>query len=589
MPKDKPDDNPSVVDAAIGGYQGVAASVASGGEDVATAAQNAVGVVDHDATSAVAAAHHSYVAAGRDLSVTFSDVEAMTAAIQDLNRFVMPLIGSVGAVATDPDLLASLVLSPITGANAEAAAATAAARLGVNLAVTEGLALVTASVVSSYQLADSALSAAAATLRADARIAGSVVGGFSAVGGSAFSAEVRTAGSALGGLKGVTAAVGDLDVSIITLPTLVGGIIIAGAGALNSGAFMEAGDVFTASIRQTLAGESPWDITFGTQVGARFLQNFSWNNVFADTAGIFQGALGATGSSYDAILGMLIHDGHTLGMFREGRAEVEKLQLSPYLDKSNRDAARAADSAIYGRTDSLAIDERNRVLPHDLASLFAGASQIDNVGRSNFSDIRIIQTGEGPAASYIVQIPSTQSWLPWTGAVPNDLTSDLYAMRYGDQTALANAVFQAMHDAGIRTGEGGQPVMLTGFSLGGITAGAMAADPRGYHIEQLVTAGSPIGAMNIPATTHVTAFEARQDLVPTLDGTPNPTSWTTIRHDASAFSTENPSSTFTPLEAHDANRYAVMAKENTDVSTDPAIAKFFGGSQSVTDFYAHRE
>lgn len=42
------------------------------------------------------------------------------------------------------------------------------------------------------------------------------------------------------------------------------------------------------------------------------------------------------------------------------------------------------------------------------------------------------------------------------------------------------------------------------------------------------------------------------------------------------------------MNAHDANRYAVMAKENPGLSNDPAIAKFFSGSSSVTDFYANR-
>ncbi len=111
--------------------------------------------------------------------------------------------------------------------------------------------------------------------------------------------------------------------------------------------------------------------------------------------------------------------------------------------------------------------------------------------------------------------------------VPNDVTSDVYAMRYSHQIALANAVLDAVVQAKIPTGEGAPPVMVTGFSLGGITAGAIAAHPGPYNIQQVVPAGSAIGTMPISPTIHVVAVEGSQDLVPTLVGATNPKTWTT--------------------------------------------------------------
>jgi hypothetical protein len=598
MSNDKPDNNPTVVDAAIDGYGDVADTATSSGEAVAQSAHNAAGALKRDVRRHEATANRSYAASAGNLSVTFHDVDAVTTTIQDLNRFATPLIGTLGTVATDPDLIASLPLSPITGASAEAAALTAAGRLTGNLVVGEALALITASVVSTYQLADSALSNAAANLRAGIGNAGSLLSGISTVGGSSLSADGQIVSSIFGGLGGLSVATGDLAGALITLPRLIEGVFVTGIGAATSGILLEGSEALARSIHQSLGSGSSGEgvgllsvmglTTFGVEVGTNFTRNFSWDGALADSADEFQGMLGATGSSYDDILGLLIHDGHTLGMFRDGDAELGGSGLSDaVMNARNSEAVNDSNSSIYGSDEALNHDEQHHILPHDVASLFAGSAQIDYVGKDGFADIRIIESADGQGHStYIVQIPSTQGWTPWAGSVPNDSTSDLYAMRYGDQTALSHAVFAAMNKAGIPTGAGAPPVMVTGFSLGGITAGAIAANPHGFNVEQVVTAGAPIGGMSIPTSTHVTALEARQDPVPSLDGTANPSTWTTVRHDAYPLATE---SGYTVLSAaHDANRYAVLARENAAVNNDPGFAKFFQGTQTVTDYYARR-
>jgi hypothetical protein len=275
-------------------------------------------------------------------------------------------------------------------------------------------------------------------------------------------------------------------------------------------------------------------------------------------------------------------------MFRDGQAHLGAPNVTQQaIEAANMSTASDSAAAIYGPDGRMAVDPEHRILPSDVASLFASSAQIDEVGNSGFADIRIIKSENGPdQTAYTVQVPSTQDWSPWTGAVPNDLTSDLYSMRYGDQTALAQAVFDAMSKAGIPTGPGAPPVMMTGFSLGGITAGAIAADPHGYNVQQLVTAGAPIGGMNIPSSIHVTALEATQDFVPTLDGKENPSSWTTLREGGHALADANGS--MSPWGVHSANQYGVMAKENPTVNTDPAIGGFFQGKLTVTDYYASR-
>lgn len=582
MSNDTPDNNPSIGDAINAAAAGVTASATSGVESVARATEPIV----HSVEQNVGAAGRSYVSAGRELAVTFADVDAMNLAILDLNRFVVPLIGTVASIPIDPDLVASLVLSPVTGANAEAAALGAAARLTANLVVTEGLALIAGNIVSTYQLADSTLSAAAATLRADIGILGSAAAGAPSVNASALIAGAHNAGSALEGLGKIAVIYDEATSAAENLVLVAIGLAAAGAAALVSGVLTEYGESVGEAAGKTLA-DNPWNVAaFGTQV----VQNFSPSDAWANSLENLQGILGATGPLYDDMLSLLIHDGHTFGWFRDGQAHLGVPTVTEQaIEGANFTAASDSAAAIYGPDGRITVDLKNRILPSDVASLFAGSAQIDNVGQSDFADIRIIKSENGPdQTAYTVQIPSTQVWDFSASAAPNDVTSDLYAMRFGDQSALAHAVFDAMSKAGIATGPGAPPVMLTGFSLGGITAGAIAADPHGYNIQQVVTAGAPIGGMDIPSTTHVTAFEARQDAVPSLDGTANPSSWTTIHQNAYRLANEATPYTSTPMNAHLANRYAVMAKENPAVNNDPAIGKFFQGTLTVTDHYATR-
>ncbi|WP_168223408.1 hypothetical protein [Plantibacter sp. M259] len=196
----------------------------------------------------------------------------------------------------------------------------------------------------------------------------------------------------------------------------------------------------------------------------------------------------------------------------------------------------------------------------------------------------------GPPPSWIVQIPSTQVWDPHGGAISNDLTSDIAAMQ-GEQTALGQAVKDAMAAAGISPTD---PVMLEGFSLGGITAGSLASDPDfGYNVTHLVTAGSPIARFDIPDDVQVLSMEFNEDPVARLDGQGNPDSanWTTVQGDAPRLGGVNPEQQDPGIaSAHNAQRYEMMADE-TSSSGDPSVdayldsaSGFFSGDQQVTDY-----
>ena len=301
-----------------------------------------------------------------------------------------------------------------------------------------------------------------------------------------------------------------------------------------------------------------------------------------------QNALGDLRGSdtYENLLSTLIADGHRFGLFEDGDPYfVTDVLGSDERKKRAQDTLSDSETALGKH---LKIDDEGNVIPTDVASLFASSSQIDGIGQDDFANIRIIKTiDDDKVTRYTVQIPSTQSWERVAGVTPNDLTSDVMAMRYGNNTALSNAVMAAMRREGITD----EPVMLVGFSLGGITAGTIAADPHGYNIQQVVTAGAPVGAMNIPAGTNVTSFESTSDPVAALDGVPNPdrSSWDTVRGDAPV----KPGETGMPSvkDAHDADRYAVMATQNPAVNASSDIAQFLGGDDkesSVNDWEVRR-
>lgn len=147
-------------------------------------------------------------------------------------------------------------------------------------------------------------------------------------------------------------------------------------------------------------------------------------------------------------------------------------------------------------------------------------------------DVRRL-SGPGGTA-WIVDLPGTSDWdlLPFSGPPqahdPADWGGNLRLMA-GESTAYERGVADAMSRAGIRPGE---PILLAGHSQGGMVAMALAGllAARGLDVRSVLTAGSPIATFPRPATTSVLSLENTADVVPHLDGAPNPRQpgWTTL-------------------------------------------------------------
>jgi ABC-type multidrug transport system fused ATPase/permease subunit len=188
--------------------------------------------------------------------------------------------------------------------------------------------------------------------------------------------------------------------------------------------------------------------------------------------------------------------------------------------------------------------DRTAVEPGDndsLEAMFEDLKEIDEAGHTagdpstnEESVVRIIPfVGPNGEIIYRVHIPSTQQWTPG-GTSGNDVTSDIVAkMNQAQQTQLEKMVIDAMKQAGIQPGD---HVMLSGWSLGGITAGNLASDPTfssTYKVDAIAVAGSSVDDLAIPPHTRVLDVSHTTDPVPR---------------------TENP---VAPSHADDPNRYKI--------------------------------
>lgn len=186
-----------------------------------------------------------------------------------------------------------------------------------------------------------------------------------------------------------------------------------------------------------------------------------------------------------------------------------------------------------GPARSIPVDAASRVELWDLASVVTSQSLL-----SGRPVVRVVETPRPDGSSaWVLQIPGTQVWDPRAGPVAHDLTSDVRLMG-GEEGVLAVAAVDALAQAQTASGRlgRGDPVMVTGHSLGGIAAMAIGADAgvRGrFRVTHVVTAGAPVGHVDVPDDVVVLSLEHVDDPVHRADLVPNPerANWTTVRRD----------------------------------------------------------
>ena len=194
-------------------------------------------------------------------------------------------------------------------------------------------------------------------------------------------------------------------------------------------------------------------------------------------------------------------------------------------------------------------------------------------------DVRVVTTVDASRVahrSYIVDIPGTKDWqFDPTGdrTHPNDFGTNVHGLA-GDDTARREGVLQALRLAGAGPADS---VMLVGHSQGGLVAmsTAQAAAKTGeFHITNVITAGSPIGAMPVPRGTQVLSLENRADIVPRLDGQPNAdldnrvtVTFEDQHHDVG--------------QNHSLTTSYIPASAQVDSSSDPSVQTYLAGLQGT--------
>jgi len=172
--------------------------------------------------------------------------------------------------------------------------------------------------------------------------------------------------------------------------------------------------------------------------------------------------------------------------------------------------------------DADSSDNADDKTAQDYGDLFEEVGRQDALGGETATDIRVvaITDADGTVIGYRVQLPSTQNWSPMnTDGALNDLSADaMLAMFPGLETQYEKAVWDALERSGALDSDA--PIMLTGWSLGGMMAGDLATDPRiADRVQSVVTAGSAIDkhAGEIDPSVRVTQVNNRWDPVHTLE------------------------------------------------------------------------
>lgn len=458
-------------------------------------------------------------------AVALETLDAAAGLLADVAQEAALFVWRVGAVATDVDLVAGSVLSPVTGARADAALAAAAGPAGLSGDATglAGLSTAVRAATAAYRHGEAAATRAVEQAQDTVMF---VVGGLAP----------------------------ELLVGVLALDAL--GVDVP--GLLDQLAFDEPGIA-------DLAGGVE-----GLVVGLRS------NPVTAPFVPAPPRTEGLTDDQdYEAAVRMLADSAALWGLLSDrGRARVTA-------EPSPRPGAR-----VPLRLAELAADQRNLGDGEDYAG-----------------HVRVIEVPQAKGSAWIVEISGTQVWDPRAGQNPFDVTTDVRSMAQ-DATVLADGVQQALEQAQQASAsqksarlQGSDPVMLVGHSLGGIAAAGLASSPRftqAHQVTHVVTMGSPVGRMPMPAGIEVLSLEHTQDAVPRLDGRANPdrATWVTVSRDLGGDGVDRAS------QAHDTRLYIDTAAL-VDDSAEPSVATwrttstaFFAGDDHgepvVRDFAIER-
>lgn len=220
-----------------------------------------------------------------------------------------------------------------------------------------------------------------------------------------------------------------------------------------------------------------------------------------------------------------------------------------------------------------------------LGDIVAEAADTEHQSNGDHSVVHVRRiVGADGKGSWVVSIPGTTHWTKYSDHGPSSTAANLASMA-GEKSslypAIGKAMTAAMKEAGVKPGT--EPVMLTGHSQGGIVAARLAADHHfrdKFDVKEVVTAGSPIGRVDIPESVNVMSVENVHDPVPRLDGVPNPD---TVNRTTAVCETPKGEHLDSILDAHDASRYGRSAGELTPDRPEGQLQEWYARNHRFLD------
>ena len=159
-----------------------------------------------------------------------------------------------------------------------------------------------------------------------------------------------------------------------------------------------------------------------------------------------------------------------------------------------------------------------------LAELIGDIAPLDPTksGEHGLVEIRKHYNEMSGTTQWTVLIPGTQEQSMRATDHAWDNASNLALVSGDISAASAQVVLQAMEQAGIPPSD---PVLLVGHSQGGLIAASLGGSAKvaeQFNVTGVVTAGAPVGAMNLDREVPQLHFEHDTDAILFLDGSENP-------------------------------------------------------------------
>jgi hypothetical protein len=218
---------------------------------------------------------------------------------------------------------------------------------------------------------------------------------------------------------------------------------------------------------------------------------------------------------------------------------------------------------------------KEAIATSNLADLVAGVDKADELTKSGQPSILVSKvTGPNGETSWIVSIPPTAQMVG--GKNPFDVVSDVETMGL-DSGDMVTGVLKALKAAGVGSRD---QILMIGHSLGGLTAAAVVSSAefqKRYAPPAIITMGSPIAPIPIPANVRVLALEHTEDTLVALGGTtPRTSNITTVTRSLakSPLKAERAASTHVWGTKSHARPYYQNTLEMVDNSTDPSLLAF---------------